>query len=264
MTPPNKKRPDRSWEETEPPQLYAPSLGVATFFLEDLYMTIETGFFRQVMGRFTSGVTVVTTCCNSIIAGLTVSSFTSLSLDPPLILICVDRASGTLEILRESQIFAVNILTAQQVELSRCFATPSEDRFEHFCHAPYHTAATGAPILDDVLAFIDTRLVAEYPGGDHVIFVGQVEAMGTAGKAAFASEEGKSRSTLIHYKEYTDVENPLHTHSKNGTNRHGKHTIDSPLAYYRGQYRHLAQQYHEPSLEIKHAPIIEEPSNSGR
>jgi flavin reductase (DIM6/NTAB) family NADH-FMN oxidoreductase RutF len=227
-------------------------------------MTIETGFFREVMGRFISGVTVVTTRCNGIIAGLTVSSFTSLSLDPPLILICVDRASGTLEILRESQIFAVNILTSQQVELSRGFATPSEDRFEHFCHASYHTAATGAPILDNVLAFIDTRLVAEYPGGDHVIFVGQVEAMGTAGKAAFASEEGKSHSTLIHSKEYTDVVNLSHTHSKNGTNRNSKHTTDSPLAYYRGQYRHLTQQYHEPSLEIKHAPTVEQSTNTGR
>src|SRR5215469_8312499 len=181
-------------------------------------MTIETTFFRQVLGRFTSGVTVVTTRCNNSIAGMTVSSFASLSLDPPLILICVDKASGTLEILRDSKIFAVNILGAQQVEYSRCFATPSEDRFQHFCHAPYHTAATGAPILDDVLAFIDTRMVAEYPGGDHVIFVGQIEAMGTAGQVIFASEEGKSHSTLIHYEEYADITNAQHTHSMNGTN----------------------------------------------
>ena len=233
-------------------------------------MTIETTFFRQVMGRFTSGVTVVTTRCNNIIAGLTVSSFASLSLDPPLILICVDQASGTLEIFRDSKIFAVNILTAQQVELSRCFATPSEDRFEHFCHAPYHTAATGAPILDDVLAFIDTRLVAEYPGGDHVIFVGQIEAMGTEGQVIFANEEEKSHGTLIHYKEYTDVVNSQHTQSINGTNNaNGANArsdplTESPLAYYRGQYRHLAQQYHEPSLEIKHAPVIEQSTNTGR
>jgi flavin reductase (DIM6/NTAB) family NADH-FMN oxidoreductase RutF len=227
-------------------------------------MTIDTTFFRQVMGRFTSGVTVVTARCNNIIAGLTVSSFISLSLDPPLILICVDQASGTLEILRDSKIFAVNILTAQQVELSRCFATISEDRFKHFCHASYHTAATGAPILDDVLAFIDTRLVAEYPGGDHVIFVGQVEAMGTAGQAIFASEEGKSHSTLIHYKEYTDVVNSQYPLNINGANANSTSLTESPLAYYCGQYRHLAEQYHEPSLEIKHAPIIEQSTNARR
>ena len=230
-------------------------------------MTIETGFFRQVMGRFTSGVTIVTTRWNNVIAGLTVSSFASLSLDPPLILICVDQASSTLEVLRQSKIFAVNILTSQQIELSRCFATPSEDRFEHFCHASYHTAATGAPILDGVLAFIDTRLVAEYPGGDHVIFVGQIEAMGTAGQVTFASEEGKSHSTLIHYKEYTDIAGspPMHSmNGANGTSANSNDLTDSPLAYYRGQYRHLAQQYREPSLEIKHVPATEQPTNTGR
>lgn len=237
------------------------------FFLGDLYMAIETTFFRQVMGHFASGVTVVTTRCNNVIAGLTVSSFVSLSLDPPLVLICVDQASGTLEILRDSRIFAVNILTAQQVELSRCFATPSEDRFEHFCHASYHTAATGAPILDDVLAFIDTRLVAEYPGGDHVIFVGQIEAMGTAGEVIFANGSGNSHSTLIHYKEFTDVLNTEQTQLTNNadsTHANSDHLADTPLAYYRGQYRHLAEQYSEPSLETEHAPIIEQSTNAGR
>jgi flavin reductase (DIM6/NTAB) family NADH-FMN oxidoreductase RutF len=227
-------------------------------------MTIEKAFFRHVMGRFTSGVTIVTTRFNNVIAGLTVSSFTSLSLDPPLVLICVDQSSSTLEILRESKIFAVNILTSQQVELSRCFSISSEERFEHFCHAPYHTAATGAPILDNILAFIDTRQVAEYPGGDHVIFVGQIEAMGTAGQVTFTSEEGKSHSTLIHYQEYTDILNSQNTHSVNGANGKSHHSTDSPLVYYRAQYRHLAQKYHEPSLEIKHAPVTEQPSNVGR
>jgi len=230
-------------------------------------MTIEKGFFRQVMGRFTSGVTVVTTHSNNVIAGLTVSSFASLSLDPPLILICVDQASSTLGILRESKIFAVNILTSQQVELSRCFATLSAERFEHFCHASYHIAATGAPILDDVLAFIDTRLVAEYPGGDHIIFVGQIEAMGTAGRVTFTSAEGKSQSTLVHYKEDPDVGNSLPAlglNGANGTSENVDPTAESPLAYYRGEYRHLAQQYHEPSLGTKHVPATEQSTSNGR
>jgi flavin reductase (DIM6/NTAB) family NADH-FMN oxidoreductase RutF len=137
------------------------------------------------------------------------------------------------------------------------------DRFEHFCHAPYHIAATGAPILDHVLAFIDTRLVAEYPGGDHVIFVGQIEAMGTAGQATFASEEGNARSTLIHYEKYTDTVNAQLTQNMNGKN--GSHRVtDSPLAYFRGQYRHLTQRYSEPSLEITHVPTVEQPTNPGR
>ena len=201
-------------------------------------MTTEQDFFRQVMGCFTTGVTVVTTNNQGKPSGLTVSSFTSLSLDPPLVLICVDKASHTLPHLRESKIFAANFLTAKQAHLSRCFAMPSEDRFEHFCYVTYHTAATGAPILDDILAFVDTRLIAEYPGGDHVILVGQVEAMGTAGRATFASEEGQAQSTLVDYYEYT-------AHASNGS----KPREDlAPLVYYRGQYYHLANDYSEPSL----------------
>jgi flavin reductase (DIM6/NTAB) family NADH-FMN oxidoreductase RutF len=192
-------------------------------------MAIEKEFFRQVMGHFTTGVTVATTTSQGKPSGLTVSSFSSLSLSPPLVLICVDRTSHTLPLFRGSKIFAVNFLTTQQVHLSRCFAMPSEERFEYFCSVPYHIAATGAPILDKVLAFIDTRLIAEYPGGDHVIFVGEVEAMGTAGTVVFASKEGRARSTLMDYDEISD-----------GT---------TPLVYYCGQYRHLAQHYSEPSLD---------------
>jgi flavin reductase (DIM6/NTAB) family NADH-FMN oxidoreductase RutF len=202
-------------------------------------MTIEKDFFRQVMGQFATGVTVVTTTSQGKPSGLTVSSFTSLSLNPPLVLICVDRASNTLPLFRESKIFAVNFLTAKQVHFSRSFAMPSEDRFEHFCHVPYHIASTGAPILDNILAFVDARLVAEYPGGDHVIFVGEVEAMGTAGKVVFASKEGRARSTLVDFHEYT----------ANASNGSIPIEDTAPLAYYRGQYRHLANNYSEPSLD---------------
>ncbi len=205
-------------------------------------MAIEKDFFRQVMGHFATGVTVATTISQGKPSGLTVNSFTSLSLDPPLVLICVDRASNTLPLFRESKIFAVNFLTAKQVHLSRCFAMPSEDRFEHFCHVPYHIAATGAPILDDILAFVDTRLVAEYPGGDHVIFVGEVEAMGTTSRAVFASKEARACSTLVDYHEYA-------ANTSNGST-----PIEevAPLAYYRGQYRYLANHYSEPSLDETH------------
>ena len=206
-------------------------------------MAIEKDFFRQVMGRFTTGVTVVTTNKDGVLGGMTVSAFASLSLNPPLVLICVDRVSHTLNLFRESKTFAVNFLTTEQVPLSRGFATPSKERFEYFCHAPYHIAATGAPILDNVLGFVDARLVAEYPGGDHVIFIGQVEAVGTAGHVAFATEEGRIRSTLAHYEE-------LLPGSSNGkTPPHEP----APLTYYRGRYRHLAGEYEEPSLGPSYA-----------
>jgi flavin reductase (DIM6/NTAB) family NADH-FMN oxidoreductase RutF len=191
-------------------------------------MAIEKDFFRQVMGRFATGVTVVTAKSQEKLAGLTVNAFCSVSLNPPLVLVCVDLMSATLPVIRESGVFAVNILTDKQEHLSRCFATPSRERFECFCHAGYHVAATGAPIIDDTLAFIDARVVAEYPGGDHVIFIGQVEALGTSGQAVFADEEDREHSTVVEY-------------GSNGTEK-------VPLAYYLGQYRHLAKDYQKPSL----------------
>ena len=193
-------------------------------------MTIEKVFFRQVAGQFATGVTVVTTCNQGKLTGLTVNAFCSVSLDPPLILICVDLNSNTLPDIRESGIFAVNMLSNEQEHLSSCFATSTEERYEYFCHASFHTAATGSPIIDDTLAFFDARIVAEYPGGDHVIFDGQVEAMGSNGQVAFANEEDRQYATIIEYERNASEEKKL------------------PLAYHLGQYRHLSCDYLKPSL----------------
>lgn len=200
-------------------------------------MALEKDFFRQVMGHFATGVTIVTTNNQGTIGGLTVNAFCSLSLDPPLVLVCVDLTSNTLPLIRESKCFAVNMLTDKQEPLSRCFATPSVERFERFCDAPYHTAATGAPILDDVLAFIDTRVVAEYPGGDHVIFIGQVEAMGNAHHVEFAHDEDSASSTI----------NIRDGHIEDAKEQE-EHKEQHPLGYYRGQYRHLSQFYRQQSV----------------
>ncbi len=192
-------------------------------------MAIEKDFFRQVAGQFATGVSVVTTNSLGKIAGITVNAFCSVSLEPPLILVCVDLKSNTLTYIRESGSFAVNILNNQQEQLSRCFAIPSPERYQHFCHASFHTAATGAPIIDDVLAFIEARVIAEYPGGDHAIFLGEVVAMGTNGELAFDDEEDAERSTLPEQDLSSDEEK-------------------LPLAYFRGKYRHLTYDYAKPSL----------------
>jgi flavin reductase (DIM6/NTAB) family NADH-FMN oxidoreductase RutF len=194
-------------------------------------MAIEKEFFRQVMGRFATGVTVVTTRSQEEIGGLTVNAFCSVSLNPPLVLVCVDNRSNTLPLFRAGKIFAVNMLTDKQEELSRGFATNSKERYENFCYASYHTAVTGAPIIDDVLAFVDTRIVAEYPGGDHTIFLGQVEAMGTEGSVTFVNDEGQEQNALLE-SDGISTEKSAH-----------------PLTYYQGEYRHLAKLFHEPSLE---------------
>ena len=197
-------------------------------------MTIERDFFRQVAGQFATGVTVVTTRNQGTLAGLTVNAFCSVSLDPPLVLVCVDLTSATLPAIRESGIFAINILTDEQEHLSRCFATSTEERYKHFCHASFQTAATGSPIIEGALAFLDTRVVAEYPGGDHVIFLSEVVAMGTDGRIDFAKEEDKLHATVLEG-----------AGSLNG-NKPGEEKI--PLAYYRGKYRHLASGYLKPCL----------------
>lgn len=193
-------------------------------------MAIEKKFFRQVMGHFATGVTVVTTRSQGRLAGLTINAFCSVSLNPPLILICVDLTSKTYPGIRESGVFAVNMLTEKQEYLSRCFATASVERYESFCHASYHVAVTGAPIIDDTLAFIDARVVAEYPGGDHMIFLGQVEAMGATGRVVFARQADGEHITVVEP-------------GSNGTEK-------IPLAYYLGQYHHLSSSYQKPSLPV--------------
>lgn len=193
-------------------------------------MTGEKEFFRQVMGRFATGVTIVTTATGEGMAGLTVNAFASVSLEPPLVLICVDLRSQTLPWIRASGSFAVNFLTNEQEALARCFATTSLERYAYFFHTPYHVAATGSPILDGVLAFLDARIVAEYPGGDHAILLGQIEAMGIDGNVQYLKADGTA------YRPFTEWNNAGSNHA----HEPGK-PAEAPLAYYRGQYHRLAQ-----------------------
>ena len=153
--------------------------------------TVDDADFRAVLGRFATGVTVVTTSKDGRPAGITVNAFTSVSLDPPLVLICIDRTSYVHDLMKETGVFAANILTDEQMALSNCFARRSEERLRGFCNAPYHIAATGAPILDDCLGFVDCRIVGVYPGGDHSIFVGQVVALSASDDAPLLYYRGK-------------------------------------------------------------------------
>ncbi|WP_193180113.1 flavin reductase family protein [Nisaea sediminum] len=138
-------------------------------------MSISAEQFRDVMGRFASGVTVVTTAGDGGYAGFTASSFSSVSLDPPLVLVCLGRDAACHEAFVSGTGFAVNILSASQADLSVRFSSEVGDRFEG---VPYKTWVTGAPVLDGVLAAIDCRLRAVHDGGDHSILVGRVERLG--------------------------------------------------------------------------------------
>ena len=209
-------------------------------------MTLDIAFFRRVMGQFTTGVTIVTTRSQEAIAGLTVNSFTSVSLNPLLILVCIDARSQSLALIREGGVFAVNILSQEQEALSNCFASASEERYNYFRQNQHHVAATGAPILTETMGFIDARVTDEYPGGDHAIFLGQVEAMGYAGQTFFMPGISDKDSTLPAFT------NPAEQIGTNGNNSHkeAEHASTSPLLYYGGKYYHLSNRYQHQHPEL--------------
>jgi flavin reductase (DIM6/NTAB) family NADH-FMN oxidoreductase RutF len=134
---------------------------------------IERSEFRRVMGHFVTGVTVVATWRgDGTPCGLTANAVASVSLEPPLVLVCVEQAADSHDCIREAGVFSVNILAAEQERISRRFA--SWDLEDKFGGVAFRTGATGAPILEGALGWLDCRLWASYPGGDHTIFVGEV------------------------------------------------------------------------------------------
>jgi len=134
---------------------------------------IDQTEFRRVMGHFGSGVTVVTTRLEQVNYGMTVSSFASLSLVPPLVLICIDQTVATHEAIQRAGFFGVNILAENGETLSRRFAGRDSDKFGGVA---FHAGLTGAPLLDLALATLECRLVQQVDGGDHTIFIGEVIA----------------------------------------------------------------------------------------
>ncbi len=106
---------------------------------------------------------------------MTVSAFSSVSLDPPLVLVCADRASDTRSVIDRSGVFAVHVLGREQGELSALFADKAREE-ERFLDLPVEEGATGAPILPGALVALDCRVVARHEAGDHLIYVGHVEA----------------------------------------------------------------------------------------
>ncbi|MFD3940336.1 flavin reductase family protein [Streptomyces sp. NPDC058611] len=145
--------------------------------------------FRAVLGNFASGVTVITAPAVEVgegdgdgdgPAGFACQSFASLSLDPPLVTFMVARTSTTWPRIARAGVFCVNILGAEQGALCRSFAVSGADKFAGVAHAP--APVTGSPQLDAVPAWIDCRIHAVHTGGDHLIVVGRVEAMGAAGE----------------------------------------------------------------------------------
>lgn len=137
-------------------------------------MSVTPDEFRSVLGRFPSGVTVVTTKgSDGSDEGMTVSAFCSVSLNPPLVLICIEKSASAYEALTAASGFVVNILSAAQEQIARRFAIVDIDRFEG---VGYSRSQNGFAVLDDVLAVIECAAFAMHDAGDHTIIVGEVEA----------------------------------------------------------------------------------------
>ena len=137
--------------------------------------SVPPALLRDVAGTFATGVTVVTTRTPSGLFGCTANAVTSLSLDPPLMLVCLDRSTKTHPRLLEARAFAINIIRAAPgaEELCLLFAGKSADKFSR---TAYRDGTTGSPILDAALAFLECELDGTYEGGDHTIFIGRVVA----------------------------------------------------------------------------------------
>jgi flavin reductase (DIM6/NTAB) family NADH-FMN oxidoreductase RutF len=142
-----------------------------------------TGFtskdFRFTVGAFATGVTVITTFGEQHGYGMTANAFSSVSLDPPLVLVCVIRPSEGCEQIQRNGCFAVNILDAGQEPLSRYFASRDRPRGrDAFTEVSHRVGTSGSPIIDGVAAYLDCRLHASQPAGDHEIFIGEVLELG--------------------------------------------------------------------------------------
>ncbi|MFN8638371.1 MAG: flavin reductase family protein [Dehalococcoidia bacterium] len=138
--------------------------------------TIDTRSYRDLVGRFATGVTVITVNDGGIYRAMTANSFASVSLDPLLILVCVMRDGSIHDPIHEAGAFAVNILAADQRPLAQLFARRGELDLP-MGGEPFHVRRTGAPLLEGVLGWFECELWREYDGGDHTIFVGRVVDM---------------------------------------------------------------------------------------
>lgn len=139
---------------------------------------IGSDTFRRVLGHFVTGVTVVTALDGERPFGITVNALSSVSLDPPLVMVALDRRRFLTPIVRAAGRYAVNILSEDQQALSDCFAgAPVEPGREAFCGAKWHAGETGLPLLDGAIATLECTVVETFSAGDHDLFIGLVDTL---------------------------------------------------------------------------------------
>jgi 3-hydroxy-9,10-secoandrosta-1,3,5(10)-triene-9,17-dione monooxygenase reductase component len=160
---------------------------------------IEPDVFRRVMGHFVTGVTVVSALDRRRPFGITVNALSSVSLDPPLVMVALDRRRFLTPIVRAAGRYAVNILSEDQQALSDCFAgalvVPGRDAF---CGATWHAGETGLPLIDGASATLECTVVETFSAGDHDLFIGRVDALG--------NEEHHPMPLLYYRRRYLRIE----------------------------------------------------------
>jgi len=139
----------------------------------------EPESFRQVLGHFCSGVTVITAFDDGEPVGFSCQAFAALSLDPPLVVFCPARTSNTWRRIARAKLFAVNVLAANQREIARRFGRTGPGKFDGVAWSP---SRSGAPVLDGVLTWAGCEIEAVYDGGDHHIVTGRVRELGECGE----------------------------------------------------------------------------------
>ncbi|NUM48596.1 MAG: flavin reductase [Anaerolineales bacterium] len=139
-------------------------------------MTVSPDELRIAMRAWATGVTVVGVQHEGILHGMTVSSFTSVSLDPPLVLVSLEMGTRTHQLVEKTGAFGVTVLGATQQEVSNCFANPNTDLGNRFVGREVFSLATGAPFIKGGLAFFDCKVLQTLPAGNHVILIAEVVA----------------------------------------------------------------------------------------
>jgi flavin reductase (DIM6/NTAB) family NADH-FMN oxidoreductase RutF len=142
---------------------------------ESVRSTVDGARFRQVLGHFPTGVTVITAITDAGPVGLAVGSFFSVSLDPPLVAFCAGKSSTSYPKIAEVGHYCVNVLADEQEDICRIFASKGDDKFATIGWRP--SPATGAPVINDVLAWIDCEIHAVHEAGDHYIVIGRVHEL---------------------------------------------------------------------------------------
>jgi len=152
-------------------------------------VTVDPKELRRVMGHFATGVTVITTKdAQGIPYGLTANAFMSLSLNPPLALISIDKTAQCYNCFDASKVFTVNFLSDKQEDISRRFATKGVDKF---AGVEWHEGSNGAAILAGVIGYVECRIMESYDGGDHTLIVGDIVNAAASGDRPLLFFQGK-------------------------------------------------------------------------